>query len=52
MKRIVFAVVDKNTGRAFCYCDTLKELASIGTCTDNACIMCLTWESYLKRYNA
>lgn len=49
-KKIVFAVVDKKTGRALMYADTLKQIIDAGECVEGATLMCLTWESYLRRY--
>ena len=49
-KKIVFAVVDKKTGRALMYADTLKQIIDTGECAEGATLMCLTWESYLRRY--
>jgi hypothetical protein len=51
-KRIVFAVVDKKTGRALMYADKLKQIIKVGECAESATLMCLTWESYLRRHQA
>lgn len=50
-RKIVIALVEKDTGKAIAYCDTLKEWAKLGECTEKTHFMCLTWESYLRRKN-
>ena len=49
-RKIVIAVVDKKTERALMWANTLSELAKQGECTERATLMCLTWESYMRRY--
>lgn len=49
-RKIVVAVVDKKTGRAYMWADSLSELAKTGECADGATLMCLTWESYTRRH--
>ena len=49
-RKIVIAVVDKKTGRALMWANTLSELAKQGECAEGATLMCLTWESYMRRY--
>ena len=50
MKKVVIAVVDKKTGRALMWANSLKEIASTGQCAEGSVLMCLTWDSYMRRY--
>ena len=49
-KKIVIAVVDKKTGRAHMWANSLREIAGMGECAEGATLMCLTWESYMRRH--
>lgn len=49
-RKIVIAVVDKKTGRALMWANTLSELARQGECAEGATLMCLTWDSYMRRH--
>lgn len=49
-RKIVIAVVDKKTGQTLMWVNTLGELAKQGECAEGATLMCLTWESYMRRH--